>query len=201
MSAAERLPFAWVGGHPALDFTNTVSWNPDGLRQERLLAYGDLLAWVVEADLPVEPGPLRTAAVERPGEAQAALGRALELRQAIHRLFVARADGDPLPADALTGLDRALASSLAALGLEVREDRATWSWRGRADALDRVWWPIAWQAARLLAEPPEPALRRCANRDCGWLFLDRSRRGNRRWCEMATCGTRDKVRRFYARRR
>jgi predicted RNA-binding Zn ribbon-like protein len=36
---------------------------------------------------------------------------------------------------------------------------------------------------------------------CGWLFLDRSRNGSRRWCTMADCGARAKARRLTARRR
>ena len=42
-------------------------------------------------------------------------------------------------------------------------------------------------------------LRRCPGRDCGWLFLDTS--GRRRWCSMGACGSREKMRRMYARRR
>jgi predicted RNA-binding Zn ribbon-like protein len=42
-------------------------------------------------------------------------------------------------------------------------------------------------------------VRRCPGRDCGWLFLDAS--GRRRWCSMTTCGSREKMRRMYARRR
>jgi predicted RNA-binding Zn ribbon-like protein len=36
---------------------------------------------------------------------------------------------------------------------------------------------------------------------CGWVFLDRSRNGSRRWCAMADCGTQAKSRRLTARRR
>ena len=36
---------------------------------------------------------------------------------------------------------------------------------------------------------------------CGWLFLDRSRNGSRRWCAMEDCGTRAKIRKLGARRR
>jgi predicted RNA-binding Zn ribbon-like protein len=36
---------------------------------------------------------------------------------------------------------------------------------------------------------------------CGWLFVDRSRNGNRRWCDMRTCGSRDKMRRYYRSKR
>jgi predicted RNA-binding Zn ribbon-like protein len=34
---------------------------------------------------------------------------------------------------------------------------------------------------------------------CGWLFLDTSKNRRRRWCSMATCGSRDKARRYYER--
>ena len=34
---------------------------------------------------------------------------------------------------------------------------------------------------------------------CGWLFLDTSRSGNRRWCDMRTCGNRAKARAHYSR--
>ncbi|BCY07432.1 CGNR zinc finger domain-containing protein [Actinoplanes sp. L3-i22] len=36
---------------------------------------------------------------------------------------------------------------------------------------------------------------------CGWLFLDRSRNGTRRWCSMEDCGTHVKARRLTERRR
>lgn len=44
-------------------------------------------------------------------------------------------------------------------------------------------------------------LRQCANPECGWVILDRSPTGRRRWCEMKACGNRAKVRRFRARAR
>jgi predicted RNA-binding Zn ribbon-like protein len=37
----------------------------------------------------------------------------------------------------------------------------------------------------------------CPGDSCGWLFLDP--RGRRRWCIMATCGNRSKVRAHAAR--
>src|SRR5258708_7059779 len=40
-------------------------------------------------------------------------------------------------------------------------------------------------------------VRRCANPECGWLFLDDSRAGKRRWCSMSACGNRAKARRHY----
>jgi hypothetical protein len=45
----------------------------------------------------------------------------------------------------------------------------------------------------------KPRLRACGNRRCGWLFVDRSANGRRRWCDPRACGNRMKVRRFRAR--
>ncbi|MFD7652769.1 CGNR zinc finger domain-containing protein [Actinosynnema sp. NPDC059797] len=44
------------------------------------------------------------------------------------------------------------------------------------------------------------AVRECSADDCGLLFLDTSRSGNRRWCSMERCGNRHKVRTHRARR-
>ncbi|MBZ9993133.1 CGNR zinc finger domain-containing protein [Mesorhizobium sp. BH1-1-4] len=41
-------------------------------------------------------------------------------------------------------------------------------------------------------------VRECKGRQCGWLFLDTSRGGRRRWCSDETCGTRSRVTRFRA---
>ena len=47
-------------------------------------------------------------------------------------------------------------------------------------------------AALRLAEDRD-RLRRCGNPRCRWLFVDRSRKGNRIWCEAAVCGNRMRV--------
>jgi predicted RNA-binding Zn ribbon-like protein len=45
-------------------------------------------------------------------------------------------------------------------------------------------------------------MRQCADaKGCGWLFLDESRAGTRRWCSMGECGNRAKAHRHYLRRK
>src|SRR5438270_4470159 len=39
-------------------------------------------------------------------------------------------------------------------------------------------------------------LKRCENDQCRWLFLDASKNRSRHWCGSATCGNRQRVRRF-----
>jgi predicted RNA-binding Zn ribbon-like protein len=37
------------------------------------------------------------------------------------------------------------------------------------------------------------------NDQCGWLFMDDSKNGSRRWCSMRSCGNRAKAQRHYLR--
>ena len=53
---------------------------------------------------------------------------------------------------------------------------------------------LARDAVDLFASPLASRIRVCAGPDCGLLYLDKSRTGNRLWCSMQRCGTRAKVR-------
>jgi predicted RNA-binding Zn ribbon-like protein len=91
---------------------------------------------------------------------------------------------------------------LANSKLAPQGQRLTWIDGGRAGLLDDALWAVARSAADLLiSETTLAHLRECAAETCGWLFLDRSKNGSRRWCDMKVCGNRAKVRRFRRRAR
>ncbi|GLW26356.1 hypothetical protein Mame01_63980 [Microbispora amethystogenes] len=62
---------------------------------------------------------------------------------------------------------------------------------------------LAHAAVEFLSTADLRRLRVCplAEGGCGWLFLDHSRNGSRRWCAMADCGSQAKARRLTERRR
>ena len=60
---------------------------------------------------------------------------------------------------------------------------------------------LVWETAQFLTSTDLGRLRICANRECGWLFLDTSKNHSRRWCSMADCGSRAKARRYYRRKK
>jgi predicted RNA-binding Zn ribbon-like protein len=60
---------------------------------------------------------------------------------------------------------------------------------------------IAASAAELLTQYNWRRVKVCHNDGCRWAFYDETRGNNRRWCNDLTCGNRDKVRRFRARRK
>jgi predicted RNA-binding Zn ribbon-like protein len=44
-------------------------------------------------------------------------------------------------------------------------------------------------------------LKMCQSPECGWIFFDRSKPSNRRWCSSARCGNREKTRSYRLRQR
>jgi predicted RNA-binding Zn ribbon-like protein len=182
-------------GQICLDFNNTIRWRSDGSREEeRFVSDRDVLAWAGEVG--VMPAEVGRAAAE-PGLA----GRARELREHLHRLLAPLASWHaPAPED-LETFNRYLSRAAARLSLARGRGRFDWDFSRQASSIDSVLAEVIWSAAWLLTSPDLRRLRGCADPDCGRLFLDRSRRGNRRWCAMKECGSRAKARRYYARRR
>jgi predicted RNA-binding Zn ribbon-like protein len=202
MSTIDEL--ALVGNHPALDLTNTASWSEGAPRSDRLIDYPALVRWGLRAGLinSKQATALRTRAAARPRQAARTLHRARSLRQALHDVFAAHASGSSVSPEILARLNKHVAAALAHGQIsKVGEKGAfTWTWDA-LDALDSVLWPIAQSAVDLLTSTDRMArVRVCAGEHCGWLFLDSSKRGARRWCRMSECGNRAKVRRFRERR-
>ena len=195
---APTLPFKFVGGRVALDLLNTADWPASGPTLDRLASYERLLEWGEAAGVlsGASSGRLRRRAAADPAAREAALERCRELRRALHRAVVAVVSGRGVPA-ALNRLTPFLHEALPHLVLA--PDRAgsgvRAGWSGLEDALDGPMWPVVWDAVQLFLAPEAERLRVCGGESCGWAYVDRSRNGLRRWCEMETCGTRAKNRR------
>ncbi len=190
----------YVGGDPSLDLVNTVDWTSAGLQHDRIPSYRRFVAWAEGAGVVSrrQGKRLRAAARARPRRARGALARVHQARGTLQALFTAAASDR---GTALHRLNPLLAHALAHLELAAAGARTRLTWRGLGAELDSPLWPVVWAAARLLDSPEADRIRICGGIDCGWVYVDRSRNGLRRWCEMAICGTRAKSRRRAARRR
>jgi predicted RNA-binding Zn ribbon-like protein len=200
-SRAGSLPL--IGGTLCLDFANTSSGRGTGQRLEHLRSYDLLLLWCAHAGLlsPADRRRLSRLAAQRPHAAARVLRRALALREAIHATGAALADVAPPPGPALAVINRELTAAMARARLRRADGGFAWDWAEAPPALERILWPIARSAADLLAAPARGRIKQCAGPGCGWIFLDLTKNGNRRWCEMEVCGTRSKIRRYRERRR
>lgn len=202
--AAHVNRFSRIGGNLALDFANTAGWHASESRLEHLAGYGDVLAWAREQSLlsPAQVASLAREAERSPRGATQAYHRALAWREAIYRVFTSLA-GDGVPA----------ASDLAALHAgrlkALQQAKLNWDASGKLELewsadpvdLERPLYPVILAAFQLLDSPGRARLHQCGNHPCGWLFIDTTRSGTRRWCSSAECGNASRVRRFREKRR
>lgn len=164
-----------IGGHLVLDLLNTVSWRLDPARTIDRIATPEALAiWCGAVGL------------KEPADEFA---RVAEVREIVYRAVAPVARG--LESADLSELQRLLVGALGrATPAGVRP--LDWVGGGLVDELVLA-------AGRLVEREDLGRLRECQDSGCGWLFLDRSKNGSRRWCSSGDCGNRARAKRHYQR--
>ncbi len=180
-----------------LAFANTLSWRGSPVPAEGLRDAAALLDWLAAAR-PIGPAARRWVQAQ-PADAAALLAGAIALREALYRIFSNLASGAHVPARDLAALNRALAQAPSRNRLADAGDG--WTVAAGGHAAPALLAPVLWSAGDVLAGAARSRVRRCANDQCLWLFLDQSKGGTRRWCDMAACGNRAKARRHYLKAR
>ena len=190
--------FELSGGHAALDFANTLD-ERSRLPIERLTRFSDVVEWGRQAGL-LDLDAVRAFsefARQSPAKGDDALARAVALRETIFRLFNPLAHGEAPPREVLADLNRWQRAAAEQAPLVAVQGGLGW---GRPDGTRgplQILWPIVRSAVALATDTAAlERLRCCQGEGCEWLFLDASRRQNRRWCDMSVCGNRAKVRTF-----
>ena len=199
-SPANETELELIGGTLCLDFVNTVDPRHGNARSEYLTDYRALLSWAVRAGAlgMREAAKLRAEARRHPRRARQVHRDAIALREHAYAIFDAVLRGVRPPARSVRLVNHHLAQASAKQRLVVGDVAPHWGWSGDRD-LARVLWPILRSIADLLVGPVD-RIRECpGDGTCGWLFLDTTKNGSRKWCEMRTCGNRAKARRYYER--
>jgi predicted RNA-binding Zn ribbon-like protein len=172
-----------VGNALCLDFTNTVNVRPQPARD-----------WLDSA----EQAETWARAVGQDAHASQISRQALEaartLRETLYGIFEALTRAARPEPQHLEALLHAQADAVRTAELAPAPEgfRLTWPADGSITPLVNE---ITDSAVTLLTHGPLERLGQCPS--CGWLFLDTSKNGRRRWCSMTTCGARDKARRHY----
>ena len=168
-----------------LDFVNTL----DLERHEDALGTPDQLAgWLQGRGLLARPAPTIGDTEHR---------EALELREALREAVRAhtRPAADAAPAAAV--LDRtARAGELSVCFERTGDVRVAARAPGYPGALAQLLVPVA----RAAADGVWERVKACDADDCQEAFYDRSRNRSGRWCDMAVCGNRTKVRAYRSKR-
>jgi predicted RNA-binding Zn ribbon-like protein len=144
-----------------------------------------LRTWL--ADRSLAPGDLRPTGED--------IARMSEFREALRALLHAN-NGGSVDADGLDSLNRAGRG-----GLRVR-----FGADGGATLEPQAEEPVAGAIGQIvatvftaIADGTFDRLKACPADDCGWAFYDRSKNRSAKWCSMAACGSREKMRAHRAR--
>jgi predicted RNA-binding Zn ribbon-like protein len=178
-----QFPDFRLGKVLATSFTATLT-ERRGDAVERIPTPNRLVDWLAVSGLAVES--CTTAQLER----------AWELRESIHAAATAAARQDPLPVSAVQVINDCSTQGRAAAILTPEGNR---QWRlGSASSVEDALGVIAADAISIIAGERDGKLALCASPTCRAAFFDTSRSRTRKWCEMNTCGNRQKKARFNA---
>jgi predicted RNA-binding Zn ribbon-like protein len=184
-----------VAGHIVLDLVNTVTArNADPV--DWLDGYARLLEWAALTG-EFEPAVLRALARQSTAAPRAAAGavrRTRALRETLLALFTALIEGERPPAAALQQLEKHWKHAAAHVGIGVAKRTIGLRLSVDGSGLAYLDHHLALASLDLFATLPVERTRICPGLRCGWLFIDRSKGGQRRWCDMATCGNAAKSR-------
>jgi predicted RNA-binding Zn ribbon-like protein len=186
---------ARVAGDPALELCNTrAGWGAPAPK-EYLVSYDHLLVWAREVGAidAVVVETLRREAQEAPGQAARVLGQVKAFREVFYDYLTGTED--PRVWDAVVGR---VESAAKALTLVRTTEGARWAINPDV-GLRYPLLALAAAAGDLITSGDVRDVSACPGRGCGWLFTNPTHR--RRWCSMAICGNRAKVRRHAERHR
>jgi predicted RNA-binding Zn ribbon-like protein len=181
-----------IGGSLALDFVNTVG-NRLGNSREYFTSISDVTRWARLAGL-ISPRSVLSIKAS-------SLGAVIAVREELYATFRPAAVGSPIPREALKRLNQHLAEVSQRRRIAPGAKEFVWTWDPHISEPEYLLGPILFDAADLLTSGKFKRIKQCADDACGWLFIDRSQTGKRKWCSMADCGNRYKARRFYRRQR
>jgi len=179
----------FVGGHVVLDLANTVFQRTAPIADNELLkSVRDVTSWCQSAGL-ISAADARKLNGRAGDELVDAV---LRVRDQVWAAFDAISVGAAPPAKAIGALMKQAARGMSAEVISFADARMA-KLAGRFGDPDAVPSALALLAVQALVTLPSDRVRSCAR--CGWLFVDGSKGGRRRWCSMSTCGNREKANR------
>lgn len=201
---ADRIFPRLLGGRLCLDFVNTIESPLDARAVDSLREYADLVRWSRHAGLLDQAATRRLLkrATHQSAESAGVFERALAPRAALTSIFRAVAHGETPAPDEVELVQLAYLVALTHARLVPGAVCYEWDYRSGPVALEYPRWAVARSALDLLTNGDLRRVKQCPSvNDCGWLFYDASKNGRRQWCSMEGCGSRAKMRRYYARHR
>ena len=200
MKRNERIDdIQFDGGTLCLDFVNTVHGRKKMPVPDYLFHVIDLVAWAAKIGL-----------VDKRSEALLSRGiagnlkksnqfftYALNLRELLYNMFFTISQGKVILTADLEKFNAYMADHFSFINLKASRGQYQPGWNLPNDSLQRITAPVVKDAYDLLQSNRLDRVKECSN--CGWLFLDTTKNGKRRWCSMKACGSTVKALEWYYR--
>jgi predicted RNA-binding Zn ribbon-like protein len=201
IAPSDRRTFVFVGDRLWLDFVNTDDIEL-GVRRDALRDFGTMLEWlaavgVIDHDRRIA---ILRRAEQQPAGATASLLDARRVRHSLRALAEHGNVSHDARTEAVAEINRVLGRSAGTRRLEMtRSGEYTRNFVAGGDAFAALMMPIVDDSADALIAGELGRVRSCSDPRCRRVFLDSTKNGRRRWCDMATCGNRAKAARHRAR--
>jgi predicted RNA-binding Zn ribbon-like protein len=183
----------FAGGIACVDFVNTFDHRQTPPAYDFFRDPGDILRWGKAAGIL----PAGTAA-KAASSFRGAPGL-IALRTRVFRILWPLAHGKSPSQPALDAFNADWRKLAVRRRIVAGKGSFTLQQAEASNPIDRIADRVVSTMEDLLISIRPLRLRECEG--CGWLYLDTSRNGMRRWCTMKICGNRAKARRHYERAR
>lgn len=187
------------GGILCLDFVNTIHDRINEPERDYWVTHVHLLQWALKAGS-IRPGDYEALLKHfesRPARGPKLLKEAIKLRELLYRIFHPLSSGKKIAGKDLEAFNVILSKCLLHLRLKAHDKGFSQSWQLKPGESMIIFVPVIYSAYELLLSDRLNRIKECSN--CGWLFLDTTKNGTRRWCSMSTCGSIVKAKEWYHR--
>lgn len=188
---------AFVGGHPALDFVNTVIGNDKNRERSRIGDWDHFQSWAIASNMFRVDHVKRLDTVSESSNCSSILEAIHYLRETAYSMLSSIASGGVPSGEHRACIEAHIKVAVDNGVLNYSDNMYEW-----VVAVDHPNWLIdtlALSMENLLRSEDFRKLRECGR--CSWFFLDTGRGKGRKWCDMSTCGNRYKSESFRNRRK
>ncbi|UTW04895.1 CGNR zinc finger domain-containing protein [Amphritea atlantica] len=179
---------AFIGGHPALDFVNTVEDQDKRRDSSRISDWASFLGWAQVSSVFSEEQMNVLENEIQQADISTLLTNIHELRETAYAALNCIVSGENKTGVALQKLEDGIRTAINNSSLKLAENNYIW-----VPNMAKPSWVIdvlTLSIESLLRSEDITKLKECGR--CSWMFLNRGRGRGRRWCNMGTCGNRAK---------
>lgn len=188
-----------IGGTTALNFINTVHDYRSEVISDYFLEPVDLVGWARKVEI---LDSKEATEMEKFVTANTLIGQkfysaSLKTRGLLYRIFQGFITGVPAADVHIEQFNKIKTGYFKHLKLVRSDTGYREEWDFEKNDLMKILAPVIYDAYELLLNAKPDRIKECPN--CGWMFLDSSKNGKRRWCSMQSCGSNIKALDWYYR--